>query len=65
MSEKDLYAKVLKGIFAIPEHVSLEASDLLKKILIIKPRYRMNVDEVKFNYLNLRFFNIIGSIEED
>jgi len=70
MSEKDLYAKILKGVFSVPDHVSLDATNLLKKILILNPKYRMSVGEVIklhiYHILNIillsfiRLWNIIG-----
>jgi len=46
LSEKDLYAKILKGQYKIPENISLEGSNLIKKLLILNPKHRMGVDEI-------------------
>ena len=42
-----LYAKILNGNFEIPEFVSNEAKELIKKILIVDPEKRITISQVK------------------
>lgn len=42
-----LYEKILKGEFAIPNHVSKEAKDLLHKLLTVDPKKRINISNIK------------------
>jgi hypothetical protein len=46
MSEKELYSKILKGVFMIPETVSNEAKNLIQKILIVNPMSRIDAQTV-------------------
>jgi len=46
LTEKELYAKILKGEFKIPENASEEVANLLKKLLIVNPAYRLRINEV-------------------
>ena len=42
-----LYKKIIAGEFKIPSWVSIEASDLLKKILVTDPEKRYNIDKIR------------------
>jgi 5'-AMP-activated protein kinase catalytic alpha subunit len=42
-----LYKKILNGKFEIPEHLSMECRDLLKKILTVSPKKRINLEDIK------------------
>lgn len=41
-----LYQKIQAGIQELPGHISLEAGDLLRKMLTVNPRYRITVRDV-------------------
>lgn len=45
-SKSLLYKKILACDYMIPSHVSSEATDLIKKMLIIDPKKRMTIDEI-------------------
>lgn len=45
-SENELYSKITKGVFVCPDHLSQSVSELIRKILIIKPKERPNAKEV-------------------
>ena len=42
-----LYDKICKGKFEIPNHVSDKAKDLLNKILVIDPKKRLTINQIK------------------
>jgi 5'-AMP-activated protein kinase catalytic alpha subunit len=46
MSERELYNKITRGAFLFPEHISKDAKDLLKKILIVNPKNRIEAHMV-------------------
>jgi len=46
LSEKELYNKIVKGIFNIPDYLSPEAKSLLQKILNINPKLRLDSENV-------------------
>jgi len=46
MTERELYNKITRGAFSVPEHVSKHAKDLLKKILNVNPKNRLEADMV-------------------
>lgn len=50
-SEKELYAKITKGVFSCPEHLSQSVCELIRKILVIKPADRPTAQEVIDNYI--------------
>ena len=53
-----LYEKIKKGIFKIPEFLSENAKDILQKILVVDPKKRYNISQIKkhpwFNQLDQR-----------
>lgn len=42
----NLYGKILKGEFTVPGHISKEAGDLIKKILVTDPSKRIDLQEI-------------------
>jgi len=42
----DLYSKIVKGIFPLPDYLSNEAKNLLKSIIIVDPKKRPTTKEV-------------------
>jgi len=56
-NEKDLYSKIIKGVYSFPEHVSSSACDLIRRILGLDPSTRPSADsilrDVWFNNLNI------------
>jgi serine/threonine protein kinase len=51
----NLYSKILKGEFVIPNHISKEAGDLIKKILVTDPTKRISLEEIKqHSWLKIR-----------
>jgi hypothetical protein len=47
MTERELYNKIIRGVFLVPDHVSKDAKDLIKKILILSPSNRLDAEKVK------------------
>lgn len=41
-----LYDKILSCKFNVPKHVSLEAEDLLRKLLVKDPKRRLEIEEI-------------------
>eukprot|EP00834_Sanchytrium_tribonematis_P001842 NODE_48_length_31852_cov_1.054168.p9 type:complete len:488 gc:universal NODE_48_length_31852_cov_1.054168:22130-23593(+) len=41
-----LLAKVKAGIYQLPEHASLEAQDLIQRMLVIEPKRRITIEEI-------------------
>ena len=48
-SEQILYSKIIKGVFEFPSDIILsdEAKNLVNKILVVNPRNRANISEIK------------------
>lgn len=46
VNEKDLYSKVCRGMFRIPETLDYEAKRLISKILIVEPSKRPRAGEI-------------------
>ena len=48
-SEQVLYSKIIKGDFEFPEDITLteEAKNLVKKILVVNPSHRANINDIK------------------
>lgn len=42
-----LYSKILQGEFTIPNHVSKEAGELIRSILVTDPSVRISLNEIK------------------
>ena len=51
-----MYDKIIKGDYDIPQFLSEEAKDIIKKILEVDPKKRLNFEEIK----NHPWFNIIN-----
>lgn len=45
-SDRELYRKIMKGLYNIPDHVSYEVRLLLTKILEVDPNKRLTADEL-------------------
>ncbi len=45
-NEMDLYSKILKGVFPLPDYLSQEAKNLLKSIIIVDTKKRPSTKEV-------------------
>ena len=45
-SKSVLYKKILSGDYSIPSHVSSSAVDLIRRILVINPERRYNIQEI-------------------
>mmetsp|Transcript_29809 Transcript_29809/g.27292 ORF Transcript_29809/g.27292 Transcript_29809/m.27292 type:complete len:103 (+) Transcript_29809:1141-1449(+) len=44
--DRDLYAKIKKGKFDLPNHISPCAKNILHKMLKVNPEERYNVDQI-------------------
>jgi len=53
-NEMELYNKIVKGVFPLPDHLTSEAKALLKRILKSDTKDRPNPDEV---YYYLKYLN--------
>ena len=60
-NEKELYSKIIKGVYIFPEHMSAGACDLVRRLLNLNPKERPVAEEVSSFYL--RFFLMSGSQE--
>ena len=58
----ELYNKIIKGKFDIPNHVSDKAKDLLNKILVTNPKKRLNISQIK-NHPWFQLYNTQGNIK--
>jgi len=56
-----LYRKICIGKFSIPEHVSSNCKDLLKKILVTDPNKRITIKQIK-NHPWFKLYNIKGKL---
>ena len=55
----ELYNKIIKGKFEIPNHVSDKAKDLLNKILVTNPKKRLTIPQIK-NHPWFQLYNSEG-----
>jgi serine/threonine protein kinase len=46
VNEKDLFAKIARGMFRIPETIDFEAKRLINKILVLDPTKRARASEI-------------------
>ncbi len=53
ISESDLYYKIQRGNFKIPDHVSKEAKRVIYKMLEVDPRRRITAREVSQYFVNV------------
>ena len=65
-----MYKKIIEGQYTIPQYLSEEAKDIIKKILEIDPKKRLNFEEIKehpwFNIINKKYMMFKGiDIEEN
>ena len=42
-----LYDKILNAEFEIPDFVSAPCQDLIRKLLLVKPTHRLNIDQIR------------------
>lgn len=47
LSEKELYSKIIKGVYTLPDHLSIESKELIKKILEVNSSNRPSLEIVK------------------
>ena len=62
-SEQVLYSKIIKGFFEFPSEIYLtkEAKNLIKKILVVNPNRRANIEEIKNDpWFNKGYIPIYG-----
>ena len=62
-SEQVLYSKIIKGFFEFPSEIYLtkEAKNLVKKILVVNPNRRANIEEIKNDpWFNKGYIPIYG-----
>lgn len=45
-NEKDLFAKICRGMYKVPETIDFEAKRLLNKILVIDPNKRPSASDI-------------------
>lgn len=57
----NLYKKILKGEYVIPNFVGNEVKDMIKRLLTIEPTKRISISEIK----NHRFYNLVRFNEEE
>ena len=52
LSEKELYLKITKGVYILPDHLSAESKDLIKRILEVNSSNRPTAEKVskQFNF---------------
>ena len=59
-----LYQKIIKGEYTIPKYLSEEAKDIIKQILEVDPKKRINFDKIKkhpwFNIINTKYMMFKG-----
>jgi serine/threonine protein kinase len=46
LNEKDLFSKISRGLFKIPETLDFEAKRLISKILVLEPEKRPKAYEI-------------------
>jgi 5'-AMP-activated protein kinase catalytic alpha subunit len=44
---EDLYKKILKAQYTLPDFLSEEAKDMIAKIFITEPSERINIDQIR------------------
>lgn len=45
-SYDDTYRRISKAIFSVPDHVSEEAKDMIRKLLVVDPDRRLDLDRI-------------------
>ena len=48
INEKELYSKITKGVYILPDYLSESAKSMIKKILIVNPINRPSAIEVNY-----------------
>jgi 5'-AMP-activated protein kinase catalytic alpha subunit len=57
-STKELYKKVIEGLYFIPSDISLEATEVIRKMLVNNPTQRLTIPMLR----RLKFFTNLKSI---
>lgn len=52
MTNKDLYNKIQRGQYVVPDNLSFDAKALLRKMLRMNPHERPSAKEVSLTYKN-------------
>jgi serine/threonine protein kinase len=56
----ELFAKILKGKYNVPKHISRELKDLLQRIFTVDPNKRITIPEIwDSEWTNIDLKNII------
>eukprot|EP01022_Parablepharisma_sp_SALTPOND_P008027 TRINITY_DN135091_c3_g1_i1.p1 TRINITY_DN135091_c3_g1~~TRINITY_DN135091_c3_g1_i1.p1 ORF type:complete len:508 (-),score=40.44 TRINITY_DN135091_c3_g1_i1:1141-2664(-) len=64
-SERELYKKIARGVYTFPPHISMNARDLIRKLLQMDPRKRPTGEEVeKDKFFNPNYVEKIDGTEE-
>ncbi|CAD8045783.1 unnamed protein product [Paramecium primaurelia] len=47
LNTQNLYQKIINAEFTFPKHISIDAKDLIKKILVVNPQKRYSIQQIK------------------
>ncbi|CAD8134871.1 unnamed protein product [Paramecium pentaurelia] len=47
LNTQNLYQKIINAEFTFPKHISIDAKDLLKRILVVDPQKRYSIQQIK------------------
>jgi 5'-AMP-activated protein kinase catalytic alpha subunit len=56
---QELYKKVIEGLYFIPSDISLEATEVIKKMLVNDPAKRLTIPKLR----KLKFFTDLRTVE--
>ena len=56
---KELYKKVIEGFYVLPSDISIEAIEVIQRMLVTDPEKRITIPELR----KLKFFKDIRAIE--
>lgn len=45
--DRDLYRKIQRGVFTIPDFLSDQCKNLIERILVLVPEQRLTLEEIK------------------
>ena len=63
IDEEKLYCKIIKGVYNYPDNINIseEAKNLVDSILVVDPKYRININDIKKNkWFSKNYKPIIG-----